>query len=209
MSRSSRVPLLLHRRLRYRRIVFTVLVVLALSVFAGRWGRPSGDDWAIYDRQSFIVTHVVDGDTIDVAAKPGGTPTRVRLLGVDAPEMSGEGGAPEYWAAAAAKYALARSDKKSVTLKLEPTQTRDRYGRLLAYVHLSDAETLNLALVRDGQAYADRRFRHTLRAQFEQAENGARQKSTGLWKDVRESQMPAWRQRWLAERMASARRRAD
>ena len=32
------------------------------------------------------------------------------------------------------------SERKTVTLRLEPTQTRDRYSRLLAYVHLSDTE---------------------------------------------------------------------
>src|SRR5688500_19488811 len=49
------------------------------------------------------------------------------------------------------KYAIARSERKTITLRLEPTQTRDKYKRLLAYVHLADNETLNLALVRDGQ----------------------------------------------------------
>ena len=39
--------------------------------------------------------------------------------------------------------------------------------------------------------------RHDQRPQFEQAENEARQKKRGLWKSVRESDMPAWRQDWL------------
>ena len=58
----------------------------------------------------------------------------------------------------------------------------------------------DLDIVRDGQAYADRRFRHTLRPQFELAEGDARKHARGLWKDVKEEQMPPWRQRWLAER---------
>jgi len=206
MRRQSRIPTLLLRRLRYRRIAFALLALLAISVYIGR---PSGDDWAIYDRQQFVVTRVIDGDTIDVAAHPGATPTRVRLLGVDAPEMHGDGGKAEYWAEASAKYAIARSERKTITLRLEPTQTRDKYKRLLAYVHLADNETLNFALVRDGQAYADRRFRHTLKSDFEQAENGARKKGTGLWQEVNVSQMPEWRQRWLADRGSGSRARAD
>ncbi len=202
LRRASPIPTLLRRRLRYRRILFALLALLAVSVY---FTRPSGDDWAIYDRQQFIVTRIIDGDTIDVAAHPGAAPTRVRLLGVDAPEMRDDDGRPQHWADAAKKYAAARSANRSVTLKLEPTQTRDRYRRLLAYVHLSDAETLNLALVRDGQAYADRRFRHTMRSDFEQAENVARKKGTGLWKDVKMGQMPAWRQRWLDERLTQSR----
>ena len=190
--------MLLVRRLRYRRIAFTFLALLLASVIIGRtWGR-AGDDWASYDRRSFIVSRVIDGDTLDVAPAAGAKPTRVRLLGVDAPEMHTDAGA-EHWADAATRYASARSSGKLVTLKLEPTQTRDRYGRLLAYVYLSDAESLNLALVRDGQAYADRRFKHTMRFQFEQAETAARKKGTGLWKDVRPDAMPAWRQRWLKD----------
>jgi endonuclease YncB( thermonuclease family) len=206
MRRNSPIPALLRRRLRYRRIAFALLAILGISVY---FGRPSGDDWAIYDRQQFIVTRVIDGDTVDVAAHPGATPTRVRLLGVDAPEMRSEDGKPQHWADAAKKYAAARSANRMVTLKLEPTQTRDRYRRLLAYVHLSDAETLNLALVRDGQAYADRRFRHTMRSDFEQAENAARKKGTGLWKDIKTSEMPAWRQQWLAERSGAPGAGAD
>ena len=204
--RTSPVPTLLRRRLRYRRILLAILALLGFSAY---FARPSGDDWAIYDRQQFIVTRVVDGDTIDVAAHPVASPTRVRLLGIDAPELRDAGGKPEHWADAAKRYAGARSANRTVTLRLEPTQTRDRYRRLLAYVHLSDAETLNFALVRDGQAYADRRFRHTMRGDYEQAENAARKKGAGLWKDVAVSQMPAWRQRWLAERPSQSRAGAD
>jgi endonuclease YncB( thermonuclease family) len=205
--RASNVPKLLRSRLRYRRILFALLATLAASVY---FTRPAGDDWAIYDRQQFVVTRVIDGDTLDVVAPyPGATPTRVRLLGVDAPEMHGDGGKAEYWAEASTKYAAARSERQTVTLRLEPTQTRDKYKRLLAYVHLSDSETLNFALVRDGQAYADRRFRHTLRSDFEQAENASRKKGMGLWRDVKVDQMPEWRQRWLAERSSSSRAGAD
>lgn len=202
MRRNSTISILLRRRLRYRRILFALLAILGVSVY---FGRPSGDDWAIYDRQEFIVTRVIDGDTIDVAPHPGAAPTRVRLIGVDAPEMRGDDGKPEHWAHDSTEYVIARSANRSVVLRLEPTRTRDRYRRLLAYVHLSDAETLNGALVRDGQAYADRRFKHTMNHPFEQAENAARKKGTGLWKDVGPAQMPEWRQRWLAERAGAPR----
>lgn len=206
MRRPSPIPNLLRRRLRYRRILLVLLALLLVSIYVAR---PSGDDVAIYDRQEFIVTRVIDGDTIDVAPHPGAAPTRVRLLGVDAPELRGDDGSPEHWADAARRYAAGRSHNRSVMLKLETTRTRDKYRRLLAYVHLSDGETLNFALVREGHAYADRRFRHTMRSQYEQAENGARKKGTGLWKDVKTSQMPEWRRQWLAERTSASRAGAD
>jgi endonuclease YncB( thermonuclease family) len=86
---------------------------------------------------------------------------------------------------------------KQVTINLQETQTRDKYDRLLAYVYLSESESLNLALVRDGHAYADRRFSHPLRWQFEAGETEARKAGRGLWKEITVEQMPEWRQNWL------------
>ena len=198
--RASSIPALLRRRRRVRGFVFSLIALLAVSVVSCRFTESSkaAGDWAVYDQKPFIVRHVFDGDTIDIEPTNGGARTKVRLIGIDAPEVN------DYWNEASTRYATARADDKPVTIRLEPTRSRDKYGRLLAYVYLSDRESLNLALVRDGQAYADRRFRHTLAAQFEQAENAARKKGTGLWKDVHQQQMPQWRQRWLAERVAAA-----
>jgi micrococcal nuclease len=126
----------------------------------------------------------------------------VRLLGLDAPELhsSEDRGRPDFWAHESRRYTVARAHGKTVTLRLEPTETRDRYRRLLAYVYVGDSQNLNLDLVRDGHAYADRRFRHSMRAQFERAENESRRAKRGLWKDVTEPQMPPWRRDWIENR---------
>lgn len=159
-----------------------------------------GDDWANFDHRACLVTKVIDGDTVDVRADRGGAEARVRLLGVDAPELHDrQTNKPDYWADRAAGYLQARAQGKQAVVRLEPTKTRDKYGRLLAYLYVGDNENLNLTLVRDGQAYADRRFPHTYKSQFEQEENGARTKGRGLWKDVKLDQQPAWRRRWLSE----------
>jgi micrococcal nuclease len=172
-----------------------LLILAAAADHAGVLGS-RGSDWDEFDRKSFLVTRVADGDTITVRSPSG--ETRIRLLGVDAPELRSKGSStPDHWAERSATYARGRSEGKFVTLKLDSTQTRDRYQRLLAYVYLSDTDCLNLALVRDGQAYADRRFNHTYRAQYEMAENEARKKKRGLWKDLTVEQMPAWRREWL------------
>jgi len=106
---------------------------------------------------------------------------------------------PAHWAERSRTYLQARIEGKSVTLRLEPIETRDRDDRLLAYVYLTDGDCINLDLIRDGQAYADRRFKHSYRPQYEQAENEARKKDRGLWKGLTEAQMPAWRRVWLHE----------
>jgi endonuclease YncB( thermonuclease family) len=70
----------------------------------------------------------------------------------------------------------------------------------MAYVYLTDGDNLNLDLIHDGEAYADRRTTHSLHSPFEAAENEARNKKRGLWREVTKEQMPAWRQQWMAGR---------
>jgi micrococcal nuclease len=192
----------LKRRRRTRRGIFVALVLVAVSVFLDRAGvfRYRGDDWAAYDKQTVTVTRVVDGDTVRVRKSPASEEETVRLLGIDAPETADP---PAHWGAEATAHLQTLVESKPVTLRLDATQTRDKYRRLLAYVHVSDAENVNLALVRDGHAYAHRMFTHSLRRQFEQAEDDARGKGRGLWADLDEAQMPAWRQSWLANRRGS------
>lgn len=179
---------------------YLLVAALILSCAADHATKPS-NDWRRFDHQRAVVTHVTDGDTLRVGFGEASEETTVRLLGIDAPELTDVStGRPAHWADRARKYVEARAAGKTVTLRLEPTQSRDRYDRLLAYVYLSDGDCLNLDIVRDGQAYADRRFRHSYRPQYEMAENEARRKKRGLWKDVTEDQMPPWRRAWLHER---------
>ena len=74
------------------------------------------------------VTLVVDGDTVHVLVA-GGRDERVRLIGIDTPEVGQCDGA------AATALAERLASGRDATLVGDPTQdTRDRYGRLLAYV---------------------------------------------------------------------------
>jgi endonuclease YncB( thermonuclease family) len=56
---------------------------------------------------------------------------------------------------------------------------------------------LNFDMIRDAQAFADRRVKCSMLGHFEQAENEARKKKRGIWKDLTEDQMPPWRREWL------------
>jgi len=161
-------------------------------------GRPK-DDWTRFDHRTFTVSRVVDGDTIHIHTDEPND-TIIRLLGIDAPEMHDPTtDRPAHWAERSTNYLRARINGKSVSLRLEPIETRDRYDRLLAYIYVGDADNINMDLVRDGQAYSDRRFKHSFRPQFEQAENEARTKKRGLWQDVTVDMMPPWRRVWLHE----------
>lgn len=198
---SNPLPRPLRRRRFVRRGIFFTLLLLLASALLDRSGvfRYAGDDWRNFDKKTFLVTRVADGDTLTVRSLAGGPETRVRLIGIDAPELNSRSRpGSDHWAHEA-RHALAmRTKGKLVLLRLDDTETRDRYQRLLAYVYLDTSENLNLAMVREGHAYAHRRYPHGLRRSFEQAEADARRKGRGLWQDVTVDQMPSWRREWLA-----------
>ena len=68
-----------------------------------------------------------------------------------------------------------------MTLEADPTgDTRDRYGRLLRYVHL-DGENFNARLISERYAHAIRGFRYSKRDSFIRLEEAAKRLGKGLW----------------------------
>jgi len=172
------------------------------------------DDYTRYHGRTFSVAKVVDGDTIDlnVGDDPGVRggefkTTRVRLLGVDTPEVATDKREAMYYGAEASAFTKEMVLGQRVRVELAGrNNTRGRYGRLLAYVFVAETgEMLNEALLRNGRAYADPRFAHPRKATFAALEARARQSNTGLWKAVRPEQYPYWkRKRKMAARVPSS-----
>ena len=85
--------------------------------------------------RAFVLKHT-DGDTFDVHFKDPPkqlkNEEKIRLLGVDTPELSRDG-VPEYFAVEAAEYTKERVYNKNIYLVFD-FQLRDRYDRVLAYV---------------------------------------------------------------------------
>ena len=79
--------------------------------------------------KKFKAGRTVDGDTFRV--DNDGTRERVRLIGLDAPEI-GEPGADE-----ATEFLRKKTEGKDVWLEFEGAE-RDRFGRFRAYVWLRD-----------------------------------------------------------------------
>lgn len=173
--------------------VLSLTIVLAQLGVMGR----AGDDWSQYDRRAVRVMRVLDGGTL-IIRLAGGSEARVRLVGIGAPAVAAAADCA-FWGLESRLALASRVEGREVVLRLEPTQTRTADGSLLAHVYLSDTEHVNVELLRAGSAYADRPSPHALSAHFEQAENEARVKRRGLWKDVTEPQMPPWRQEWLRD----------
>jgi endonuclease YncB( thermonuclease family) len=122
------------------------------------------------------VTRVVDGDTLDVRLTSGKR-ERIRLIGIDTPESGA------CYAAKASARARQLALSKQVVLKGDATQdTRDRYGRLLAYVWLPGGKDLGYQLLAGGHAkvYV---FRHAFQrlSAYRTAEASAKGGPAGLW----------------------------
>lgn len=134
-------------------------------------------------RLAGTVDRVVDGDTL--VATIDGRPVRVRLLGVDAPELPAGYGSAECYAIQSAFAARALLPTGAdIALRTDPTQGReDRFGRLLAEVTVRGApRTVNEELVASGNAEV---FRGDGRARLQPALRGAerraRARRLGLW----------------------------
>ena len=125
------------------------------------------------------VVEVIDGDTITVEV--AGAVDTVRLIGIDTPEVDGGFRPAECYgehASARLRQLLVPGDLIRLELDVE---TRDRFGRLLAYVH-SDDGFVNELLVREGYAAAfPFEPNVTLADRFAAAEAHARAFDLGLW----------------------------
>lgn len=95
------------------------------------------------------VVTVIDGDTIDVDL-PGGR-ERVRYIGVDTPETKDPRTGVQPYGPEASAFNTQLVGGKEVCLERDITE-RDRYGRLLRYVWLSDGTFVNEALLLAGLA---------------------------------------------------------
>lgn len=185
-----------------------LLVGLDRGVTGPRWSRFRSSrqqtisaDLIRYDHKTFAVVRVVDGDTLHLdVPDEGGRITKVRLLGIDAPEMGDAQKKPMYFAEEATRFARDLALGKVVTVYLDPLAgSRDKYDRLLACMALPDGRFLNEELLLGGYAYADLRFRHSYYYRYKQLEAGSRAISAGLWAGVSLEQMPLWRQNTRAD----------
>ena len=187
-------------RRRRHAVAVVVVALAAVAVVCERAGRGpvQGDDQSRYHDRTFRVARVVDGDTIDIEIPDRDRPfTRIRLWGVDAPEVGRGRHTGAHFAAEATAFADQILAGRNVHVVLSPKRTRGKYGRLLAYVYLERGGAMfNEMLLEEGFAYADLRFDHHYYNQFKAIEKRARKTGRGLWAEVTADRMPEWKQRF-------------
>ena len=157
-----------------RRVVVGLIVLCAASGLGWWAGRAR---MAVEPR----VLEAIDGDTLVVAFANGEHDT-VRILGVDTPETHHPTKGVQCFGPEAAAYTARRLTGRIVQLERD-VQTRDIYGRRLAYV-IVDGSRFDDELLRRGYARLlviapNRAHARALLA----AELDARRHRRGLWRD--------------------------
>ena len=137
---------------------------------------------------SGTVTHVTDGDTLWVRPASGGNPVRIRIDGVDAPEIC------QTYGIASRKALAARLAKQAVTVQ---SASRDSFGRLLARVSVTTkvkgSADVGEWLVREGHAWSYRYRRDS--GPYAKQQAAARAARKGLFATVRPEEPREFRKR--------------
>jgi micrococcal nuclease len=141
-----------------------LLLISAAIIFATSW--------------TGKVVGISDGDTFSVMYE--GKAIKIRLHGVDCPETA------QPFGTKAKQFASSLVFGQDV--RVDPVE-RDRYGRLVATLHLQDGRVLNHELVRHGFAWWYKQYAPGDTV-LPRLENEAREGRIGLWAD--DAPIPPW-----------------
>lgn len=163
-----------YRKLTPAQVVF---VLFAILIFWRITSTERNNSAVGADSEIVTITRVLDGDTVDCSDG-----RRVRLLGIDAPELSHEGRAAERYADESTEWLRTRIADRQVRLEFGPERT-DRYGRTLAWIYDSENRLVNRDLLAAGAAklLADFGLPLELEPSLRAAEAEARIARRGLW----------------------------
>lgn len=143
-----------------------------------------------------LVTRVIDGDTFSIRYSDGSDDT-VRILGIDTPETDDAGnsrdvfpGIPDpssltSWGKKASSFSRDLLHGEEVILSGDcRTGTRDRYGRLLAYVTSKGTDAGSL-LIREGYARVYTGEDFARKEEYLALQQDAQERGAGLWNPAR------------------------
>ena len=122
------------------------------------------------------VVSVIDGDTLVML-----NGEKVRLLGINAPELGYNGALNDAGALAARQFLKTRVLNKFVVIEKD-AEDKDHYGRTLAHVFLKSGEHINRDLLRHGKVFLNihpPNLRYS--SQLIEAQSMAEKAGKGIW----------------------------
>lgn len=120
---------------------------------------------------------VVDGDTFDLMFEE--KKIRVRMFGIDSPERG------QAFNVKAKQFTASIIASKEVSVIV---RNKDRYGRFVCDVYLSDSTYVNAEIVKAGYAWHFTRYSDDV--QLAELQDEARNDKRGLWQDS--DPLPPW-----------------
>jgi len=137
--------------------------------------------------QYAIVKQVYDGDTVKLSDGK-----KIRLVGINTPEMNYKTGTPQPYAKKAKIFLKQKVLKQKIGIRFG-NDKKDRHGRLLAHIFLNDGLNLQQALLKNGLA-VNIAIPPNLWQQdcYKDAENEARILNKGIWKNHSNNIVNAW-----------------
>ncbi len=154
-----------------RQIVELLIIIIMIFIQATSSGVVENNNDTIKQQTVNTVTHIVDGDTFDIASGE-----RIRMIGIDTPERG------EYFYKEASTRLEELIGGKEVILIKDVSET-DRYGRLLRHVYYNGV-WINKQMIDEGFAKLATFPPDVAHVEiFEQAQQKARDAGVGMWKN--------------------------
>ena len=134
------------------------------------------------------ILRVTDGDTVTGRYGSSKQYVRVRLHGIDAPEITQPLGTD-------ARHALNRMVGQRCSMRV--VEDSDRYGRVVGILyplHGNVRQSFNIALLRQGWAYSayHQKTHPRERQLYEDAERSARSNRVGVWRESSNGDVRPW-----------------
>jgi micrococcal nuclease len=156
-------------------LLFLTAVLIGVTPAVGAVGQDPFPD-------SGTVIRVADGDTVTIRFSDG-VERRVRLIGVDAPEMDDPREEVAWRAFLSKRFAFHHLFRRDVRLSYDFSPL-DEYGRVLAYIWSPVGELFNETIIRLGfaSAFLKYPFRRDYQERFRAAASAARKENRGFWR---------------------------
>jgi len=170
----------MRNKINVKRKILYIFLLFILVILFSLFSIPNSQEKKSEIKKFYRVSRVIDGDTIEVEID--GKYERVRLLGINTPEVDSPYTKEECYGPEASAYLKKILKNKYVFLVPdEKNENRDKYNRLLRYVFMKDGTFIEEDLIKKGYAYNYIYFPFKFKEKFSIWEKEARDKKIGLW----------------------------